>query len=227
MLHEDYFKGALSSSLDVIGYDGHHVKVLLSIKSADPFKGAPMLPSRIVSTSEEIEQVSKLLLLEVFEQEPDYSIEQLKAFSNPYRRPEGRIVNIGQYVIVERGCPEIRQPSNFSWCDINEIPQLVYDHNEILSFAKERLKRRIKRRPVAFQMLDKTFTIKQLYTLYQEAFGKSLDKRNFNKKAVRNKFLLNTSETIKLGNSKKPSSLYSFDFNEFDKRKLKGYDFKF
>ena len=68
------------------------------------------------------------------------------------------------------------------WVPFDQVPDLAFDHNEIVQYAKERLKRRVKRRPVGFRLLPDEFTLGQLQNLYETAKGKTFDKRNFRKK---------------------------------------------
>ena len=57
---------------------------------------------------------------------------------------------------------------------------------------------------------------------------KSLDKRNFRKKFMRSELLVDTEETIfEAPGNKKPSRLYSFNEQKYQKLTLKGYDFTF
>jgi 8-oxo-dGTP diphosphatase len=107
------------------------------------------------------------------------------------------------------------------------VPNLVFDHNEIFTFSKERLKRRVKRRPIGFHLLPPQFTFKQIYTLYQQALRKKLDKRNFRKKLFKSDLLIETDESVVMVDNKKPSRLYTFNTKEYEKLTLKGYDFGF
>ena len=61
------------------------------------------------------------------------------------------------------------------WCPINKVPQLAFDHNEMIEFARHRLDRRVKRRPVGFKMLPPEFTIGQLIRLYEIAIRKKIE----------------------------------------------------
>jgi 8-oxo-dGTP diphosphatase len=94
--------------------------------------------------------------------------------------------------------------------------------------AYERLKRRVKHRPIGFVMLPKQFTFNMIHSLYEQCLGKDLDKRNFRKKFMRSELLIDTEETIfEAPGNKKPSRLYEFNQQKYDKLTLKGYDFKF
>jgi hypothetical protein len=77
------------------------------------------------------------------------------------------------------------------------------------------LREKIKREPIiAFSLLPEKFTLRQLQTLYEAIVGQELDKRNFRKRMLRNKFLvpMNEKET---GVSHKPAQFYRFDDSKY------------
>ena len=51
---------------------------------------------------------------------------------------------------------------------------MIFDHNEIFEMAYERLKRRVKRRPIGFVLLPKQFTFNMIHGLYEECLRKDL-----------------------------------------------------
>ena len=81
------------------------------------------------------------------------------------------------------------------------FPKWFY-HNDILAFAEERLKRRVRRRPIGFFLLPKSFTLKEIHALYQQATGKTLDKRNFLKKFLKSDFGSNSFIFLAIRNTK-------------------------
>jgi 8-oxo-dGTP diphosphatase len=108
-----------------------------------------------------------------------------------------------------------------------EVPQMVYDHNEIFDFARERLKRRVKRRPIGFRLLPREFTLGQIHSLYEQILEKRLDKRNFRKKLFSSQLLVELDKQVRVEGSKKPATLLCFDAKRYEKLTLKGYDFTF
>jgi 8-oxo-dGTP diphosphatase len=118
------------------------------------------------------------------------------------------------------------EKNNCKWIKYHDVPDMAFDHNEIIDYAKERLKRRVKRRPVGFNSLPKEFTLNQLQTLYEQALNKTFDKRNFRKKIFNSQLLVDTGKTI-ITSQGKESKLYKFDMERYEKMSLKGYDFLF
>jgi len=223
---KDFLSFGIAGSLVLFGFDGEDLKILIHRKKEEPLKDAFLLPGRYIKTEESIEQVMKELMNEHTGTEYAY-MEQLKAFTKVFRNPEGRIINISFYALVKINGSLIERTEKRKgiWIDYNNVLDLAYDHNEIVEYAKERLKRRVKRRPIGFFLLPKLFTITELQYLYEKALNKELDKRNFRKKIFKSELIVETDQT-KPG-IRKESKLYRFDENHYDKLTLKGYDFLF
>ena len=221
------FDVALGTSLVVIAFDGEKLVTLVGKKSEEPYRGAPMLPSNWVSASESVEDVAKRLAVKILGMDKVY-LEQLNAFAKVYRNPMGRVVNIAHYALVNWDLVKNIKVEGYEWMNLNEAPEMIFDHNEVLEMAYERLKRRVKHRPIGFVLLQKQFTFNMIHALYEECLGKTLDKRNFRKKFMRSQLLVEVGESIfEAPGNKKPSRLFEFDQKEYDKLTLKGYDFKF
>ena len=221
------FDVALGTSLVVIAFDGEKLVTLVGKKSEEPYRGAPMLPSNWVSASESVEDVAKRLAVKILGMDKVY-LEQLNAFAKVYRNPMGRVVNIAHYALVNWDLVKNVKVEGYEWMSLNDAPEMIFDHNEVLEMAYERLKRRVKHRPIGFVLLPKQFTLNMIHALYEECLGKELDKRNFRKTFMRSQLLIEVGESIfEAPGNKKPSRLFEFDQKEYDKLTLKGYDFKF
>ena len=145
-LNKDFFDVALSTSVVVFGFENDQLKLLLCHKQTEPFKGAPALPTNWVKPNEEVDLVAADVLADAIGPNTA-SIEQLNAFSKLYRKPEGRVVNIAQITLIEPEYLQKEMASHYTWMPVCSVPTLIYDHDEIFAFARERLKRRIRRRP--------------------------------------------------------------------------------
>ncbi len=221
-----YFQFAVASSIVLFGFDGEKLKILSTPQKEEPFQNALTLPSKYIKVDENLDISVAKAVKQWTNQESTY-IEQLKAFTKVFRNPTGRVINVAYYALVKLEEEIITQTADFSgvWYDYNDIPELAFDHNEIIDYAKERLKRRVKRRPIGFYLLPEKFTILQLQNLYEQALNKKLDKRNFRKKIFKSELILETDEEDTT--SKKPAKLYRFDESNYEKLTLKGYDFLF
>jgi 8-oxo-dGTP diphosphatase len=224
----EFFDVALSSSLVLFGFDGEKLKILIRKRANEPYKGALILPSIYILPNESIE-VNLQKLIEEKIGLTDCFLEQLQGFTKVFRNPIGRVINIAFYAVVmlDDRILKLNEQEGNIWVNASDVGELAFDHNEIVKYAKEKLKRRVKRRPIGFNLLPDEFTILQLQSLYEEALGKDLDKRNFRKKLFKSKLVYDTGKFFRSIGSKKPSKLYSFDRIMYDKMTLKGYDILF
>jgi 8-oxo-dGTP diphosphatase len=221
------FDVALGTSVVLMAFDGEQLVALIGEKSQEPYKGAPMLPSNWVSAGESVEEVAKRMLSRILGVDKVY-LEQLNAFAKVYRNPMGRVVNIAYFALLNWDVVKEVKTPGYRWVSLADRPEMIFDHNEILEMAYERLKRRVKHRPIGFVMLPKQFTFNMIHSLYEQCLGKDLDKRNFRKKFMRSELLIDTEESVfEAPGNKKPSRLYEFNQQKYDKLTLKGYDFKF
>ncbi|QTN38663.1 NUDIX hydrolase [Cryomorphaceae bacterium] len=222
------FHFAISSSIVIFSFDGSQLLFLVARKNSEPFSGATMLPSTYVGSSESLDEIAGELVENIFHLK-DYYLEQLNAFGKVYRHPEGRIINVAHFALVNWSEVQSQElDEGYRWVTRDHIPQMAFDHNEIIEFALERLKRRVRHRPLGFHMLPSEFTLKEIRLLYEEVLQRELDKRNFQKKFTRSELLLPIDKkVIAAPGNKKPSQLYSFDEQQYQRLTLKGYDFKF
>ena len=99
--------------------------------------------------------------------------------------------------------------SHFKWFDIKKIPRLLYDHNLIVKKALSRLQSDLDEKLVAFNMLNETFTMNELQTLYEAVYQTALVRTNFQRKMLS----LNVLERLDKqysGKSHKAPYLYRF-----------------
>jgi 8-oxo-dGTP diphosphatase len=133
-------------------------------------------------------------------------IEQLYTFSSIDRDPRGRVVSVAYFGLV----PSITtsQP-NVYWKNINKLPELAYDHKEIIKKAVERLKAKMEYTTIVKGFLPKEFTLSELQKAHEIVLNKKFDKRNFRKKMLSFGFLKSIGEQKK-GEPNRPADLYKF-----------------
>jgi 8-oxo-dGTP diphosphatase len=96
------------------------------------------------------------------------------------------------------------------WFSINDLPNLAFDHKEILQTAQNRLQSKLTYQPIGFDLLPKEFLFSELENLYCTILEKEIDRRNFRKKILSFGIV---EETEKFGNKIKgrPAKLYRFN----------------
>lgn len=225
------FNVALSMSLVIFGFDGQDLQVLTFRRDQKPNLNEMSIPTRFVKDTDDLDESAKTLFNDLFKKQSEVSIEQLRAFGGVDRYPNGRVLNVAYYALVKKVDfnDETWEKFDLTWFPKHDVPDLVYDHNEIIEYAKERLKRRVNRRPVGFHLLPEEFTLGQLQNLYEKALDSTFDKRNFRKKLAKTTLIVDLERTAdgSLNGQKKGSKLYRFNSAEYKKMKIRGYDFSF
>lgn len=94
---------------------------------------------------------------------------------------------------------------------------MAFDHARILKDALTRLRERIHFHPVAFGLLPKEFTMKELRTLYEAVFCVSFDHRSFGGRMLRTGLLVKVAPA-----SGHKSSVYRFDAEKYEELRRNG-----
>lgn len=212
---ENYLKIGISISLCLFCFDDNKKKVLLIKNKSVPFPNANILPSKLMGETESIEKVCKSLLKENINT-TDVYIEQLNAFAKLYRHPDARIIDISFYGLVNIEKHKIKiSENNAKFYDVDDKPELAFDHDEIIDFALKRVKRRMKYRPIGINLLPHEFTLNELENLYSSYLGKKFDKRNFRRRILEMDFikLVNKVQRNPVG---RKSNLYQFDEKKYN-----------
>src|SRR5690606_28560835 len=145
----------------VFGYhkkDG--ISVLLIKRKYDPYIGNWALPGGFVDEQESLEEAVKRELSEEAGITIDY-LEQLYTFGKPERDPRRRIVSVAYFGLVQTSdfnqLVASTDADDAKWFNIKHLPDLAFDHSEILNMAIERLRAKIKYQPIGFELLDPKF----------------------------------------------------------------------
>lgn len=166
-------------------YDG--VSVLLIQRKYLPLKSAWALPGGFVLENESLETAIKRELLEETGIKLNY-LEQLYTFGEPNRDPRERVVAVAYFGLVKTSLYQELKAStdaeNAQWFNIKKIPQLAFDHKQIIQVAIERLRAKIRYQPIGFELLDKKFPFSDLEKLYTALLDKEINRRNFSKKIL-------------------------------------------
>ena len=89
---------------------------------------------------------------------------------------------------------------------------MVLDHRRILASALQRIRGKIKYRPIIFEMLPETFTLYHLQQVAEALAGQKLHKQNFRRLVLNEKLVEETEKTHSAGRGR-PAVLYKFREN--------------
>lgn len=209
-------------TVDVVLFGIHegNLEVLLVKRKYDPFKSCWALPGGFLSDEDDtLEQAAKR---ELFEETnvSDVYIEQLYTFGNRGRDPRGRVVTVA-YLGLLRSNLELElkastDAAGVAWWPVNNLPEPSFDHGQIISYARQRLKYKIEYSPAAFKLMPEKFTLRDLQDVYETVLGKSVDNRNFRKKFLAKGVLQELDETSQEA-SFRPARLYAFSEDDFER----------
>lgn len=193
-----YFRSAFSVTCVIFGVDEKAIKVLVVKRPKEPFKGVYALPAGMVYPNDSIDERVDSIIKDATGTSRFYK-KQIRAFADKSRHPLGRVISIGYYSFVNIAeC--IIQPENFAseaiWIDLKSVPELAFDHKEIVQAAKRRLLAKLSTQLAGFEMLSEKFTLKQLQEMYEAALGHELDKRNFRRKILAQEVIVETGELL-------------------------------
>lgn len=159
------------------------LKSLLVRRRGEPFQGKWALPGGFVDISENLRQCAERALAEETGVSGVY-LEQLYTFGDPQRDPRERIITVAYYALIPSDqiqLPAATDVAAVEWFAMDELPALAFDHDKILTKAKQRLASKLDYSTLAFQFMPKEFTLSELQEVYEIILEEEVDKRNFRK----------------------------------------------
>ena len=229
--YSQFFKSAFTVDNVIFGFDEGDLKVLLIKRSAEPFAGMWALPGDFMNPTENLDSAAIRVLEELTGLKNVY-LEQVRSFGTVNRHPWGRVITIAYYSLVKKSAYEVTAGSiaqQAKWHSMVKVGELAFDHNEILNACFEALQKRVRIRPVGFELLPPKFTLTQLQHLYEAILqldknGK-WEKRNFRKKILSMDFIIDLNETQE-GVAHRPAKLYEFNIKKYEELVADGFNFK-
>lgn len=199
----------------IFGFDGEELKLLLVKRGVESDKETWSLMGGWLRPGETLQQAADRILFELTGLTEVY-LEQVSAFGEPMRDPIERTVSIAYFALINVPDYETRISHIYDaqWFSMNALPELLFDHSEMVNMAVERLRYKAAFHPIGFELLPEKFTIPQLQKLYEAIYGTDLDKRNFSRKIMSTNLLVKLKEKQK-GNSKKGAYLYQIDTTRY------------
>ena len=103
-----------------------------------------------------------------------------------------------------------RVHENIRWFPVDELPELAFDHNEIIEYALYRLQNKVEYSRIAHSFLGEEFTLAQLREVYEAILGRTLDPANFRRQIAASKSIIDTGRRVE-GTRHRPPRLYRYN----------------
>ncbi|HQU58779.1 MAG: NUDIX hydrolase [Phaeodactylibacter sp.] len=222
----EYPRPALTVDCIIFGLnESNTLKVLLIQRDHPPFEGQWALPGGFVDPDEDLEAAA----LRELEEETgvrNVFIEQLYTFGEPGRDPRGRVVSVAYFALVNLEEHPVTADSDarrVGWFQIDQLPNLAFDHQKILQVGIARLRAKVRYQPIGFELLPDQFTLTQLQKLYETILGvEELNKRNFRTRILKMGVLREMGKQE--GVAHRPAKLYSFDKERYEQLARERYE---
>ena len=217
------FKVGVDNVIFSVDTARNRLLVLLVMRQQEPFLNFWSLPGTLVRQGESLEDAAYRIMAEKIRVSNLY-LDQLYTFGGPHRDPREksnsygvRYVSVSYFALVRFEEAELitNKVAGTAWHPVKKIPELAFDHDQIISYGHKRLKNKLEYSPVAFDVLPENFTLNELYQLYTTVLGENFsDYSNFRARLLKLGFLLDTGSKVCRG-AGRPASLYKFDPQAF------------
>ncbi|WP_020394878.1 NUDIX hydrolase [Thiolinea disciformis] len=193
-------------------YHQAQLKVLLVERSAYPERGLWGLPGGFVQIDTDIslEDTARRKLQEKTGIIPPY-LEQLYTFGSNQRDKRGWAVTVAYTALMayQECASHIESVSDVQWQPLDQLNKLTlaFDHQQIIEFARERLRQKALYSIVPAYALPEKFTLPELQQLHEVLLGKPLQKKSFRRRIEEAELLIDTGEKRSDG-SGRPAVLY-------------------
>lgn len=225
-LYHQHSKFHLAVDCIIFGFDMQELKLLCIKRDFEPELGKWSLMGGFLDQNESLDEAAERVLFKLTGLNNIY-LEQLQSYGDTHRDPAGRVISISYYALIDsvKFDKQISKDFDAQWFALNKLPNLIFDHKEMVFKAMKRLRRRCRFQPVGFELLPKKFTLPQLQNLYEQIFRTEFDKRNFRKKFLTLDILKKLEEKDKHG-SKKGAYYYKFDKKRYNELMDNGFNFE-
>ena len=199
----------------ILGFDGETLKLLLIQRDFEPERGKWSLMGGFIQSNESPEGAATRILKTLTGLEGVY-LEQLHTFGEPGRDPLERTLSIAYFALIDiyQYEKQLSEEYHAEWFPLNKIPDLVFDHKQMVKMAQEKLRYKAAMHPLLFELLPKKFTLPQLQSLYESVYDTEFDKRNFSRKVLSTSLLVKLNEKDK-GSSKKGAFYYKLNSKNY------------
>jgi 8-oxo-dGTP diphosphatase len=163
------------------------LSILLVKRANPPYAGSWALPGGFLDIDEDLDACAARELEEETGVGGLY-LEQLYTFGATHRDPRERVISVTYYALVPQDAlatpRAASDAADVGWHAFEALPELAFDHAEIVQMAHRRLVSKLDYSTIAFGFMPKTFTLSELQCVYETLLHQPLDKRNFRKRML-------------------------------------------
>ena len=211
-----YEQPAVTVDLVIFIVNADKLKVLLVKRAHEPFAGMWSIPGGFLKAEETLDGAAIRVMKEKTGVKEVY-LEQLYTFGRPDRDPRARVITVTYFALIpwqNLVQPESGKVTELAWHPADQLPDLAFDHQEILTYAISRLRAKAGYSNIVYGLLPLRFRLSDLQRIYEIIIDKTLDKRNFRKRMLATGLLKETGQKEIIG-AHRPAMLYCFKKREF------------
>ena len=193
----DYARPSVTVDIAVLTVRDGSLQVLLIRRGGHPYRGCWALPGGFLDVGDGVrDQGEDLDAAAHRELEEETSLpagscwlEQLATFGRPGRDPRMRVITVAYFALVRPALvPLVRARTDAReacWFPLFALPELAFDHAEILAATLARIRDRLHHAPIAFDLVPDTFTASELRVVVQAVGGEPVHAPNFQRRIAR------------------------------------------
>ena len=136
-----YPRPALTADCIVFARNELDFRVLLVQRANEPYKGKWAFPGGFMNMDETTEEAARRELKEETGLIVD-DIRQIGTFDRVDRDPRGRVITVAYFVVID-GIREVKGGDDAAvarWFSIQNLPELAFDHQEIMEVTLRKLR---------------------------------------------------------------------------------------
>ena len=218
---ENSYYNVIETLLLIFAADEGKLKIYLEKKKEDPYKGYWILPGSILNRQTTLEENAKVIYKNMTNLDEGI-IFQSKVFSNLNRDLNERVIAMSFVAITDKNLTDMKQKSDDkAWFQIDELPKLGFDHEQIITEVSNELRKRITTNydDMLVKFFPSDFTLPELQNFYEYVLAKPIDRRNFHKKFVNQNLVIDTGFKTSKG-SGRPGTLYRFNLDKMKGKRI-------
>ena len=180
-----YPRPAVTVDSVLLAMPRERLEVLLIRRKRAPYRGKWAVPGGFLELDEDLEDGARRELLE----ETGVDVGRMEAFGTfgaIHRDPRGRTISVAFLALTSKPPAAVAgdDAAATGWFALDALPSLAFDHAEMLARARQSLRERAEREPVAFELLPRAFTLARLRRVYEQILDRALDAGRFRRRAL-------------------------------------------